>query len=152
MQFQSMTKEFVLGIYDIVIDVVIIGLIFLMLIALLFSFANVVTSTYRMIPFLKPSAFEQSDFRVLVENVLDVFIVIELFGTFAGYLRTRHVRLSGLLDVTVVFTLREILVKLYGQKFSAEDMIGLCMIALVMVIARSIAGRFPPKPRADTNQ
>lgn len=145
MQLESMTKELVLRAYDLVIDVVIVGLIFLMLVALLFSFADVVASTYRMIPFLTPSVFDQGEFRVLVENVLDVFVVIELFGTFTGYLRTRHIRLSPLLDVTVVFTLREILVKLYGQNFAANDMIGLCAIALVLVIARSIAGRFPPK-------
>ncbi len=145
MRLELTTKDIVLRIYDVIVDVVIIGLIFLMLIALLFSFADVLMSTYRMIPSLKPSAFEQSDFRVLVENVLDVFIVIELFGTFTGYVRTRHIKLSGLLDVTVVFTLREILVKLYAQNFSAQEMIGLCGIAIVMVVARSIAGRFPPK-------
>lgn len=145
MWLELMTKDIVLRIYDVIVDVVIIGLIFLMLIALLFSFADVLMSTYRMIPSLKPSAFEQSDFRVLVENVLDVFIVIELFGTFTGYVRTRHIKLSGLLDVTVVFTLREILVKLYARNFSAQEMIGLCGIAIVMVVARSIAGRFPPK-------
>lgn len=145
MRIESKAKEFALLAYDIVVDAMIIGLIFLMLVVLLFSFADVVSSTYQMIPSLKPSNFEEGEFRLLVENVLDVFIVIELFGTFTGYLRTRHIRISGLLDVTVVFTLREILVKLYSQKFSADAMIGLCLIALMLVVARSITGRFPPK-------
>jgi uncharacterized membrane protein (DUF373 family) len=136
-------KEWVLRVYGLVIDIVIIGLIFLMLAVLLFSFADVVSSTYHMIPLFQHGGVEQGDFRILVENVLDVFIVIELFGTFTEYVRTRHIRISSLLDVTIVFTLREVLVKLYAQSFSINDLIGLCVIALVLVIARSITGRFP---------
>jgi uncharacterized membrane protein (DUF373 family) len=59
--------------------------------------------------------------------------------------RTKAIHISNLLDVAVVFTLREILVKLYAQRFSVNDLIGLCVIALVLVIARSIASRFPPR-------
>ena len=72
-----------------------------MLVVLLFSAADVVVSTYHMIPELKPSTFEDQDFRSLVENVLDGFIVIELFSIFAECVRSRRVRISGLLDVAV---------------------------------------------------
>ena len=145
MRLPTELKEFVLLAYGIVVDVVVAGLIFVMLVVLLFSFIDVVEATYRMIPILKTTTFEETDFRLLVENVLDVFIVIELFGTFAEYVRTKYIRISGLLDVAVVFTLREILVKLYAQIFSVNDLIGLCVIALLLVIARSIAGLFPPR-------
>ena len=145
MRLPTELKEFVLLAYGIVVDVVVAGLIFVMLVVLLFSFIDVVEATYRMIPILKTTTFEETDFRLLVENVLDVLIVIELIGTFAEYVRTKYIRISGLLDVAVVFTLREILVKLYAQRFSVNDLIGLCVIALLLVIARSIAGRFPPR-------
>ena len=138
-------KKLVLLGYGIVVDGVIVCLIFLMLIVLVLSFASVVVATFHMVPVLRPSSFEEQDFRLLVENVLDVFIVIELFGTFTEYVRSRHVRISGLLDVTIVFTLREMLVKLYAQRFAVDELIGLCLIALVLVIARSISGRFPPR-------
>ena len=138
-------KELALYGYGLVVDGVIICLIFLMLVVLVFAFADVVMSTWRMIPELRPANFEGTDFRALVENVLDVFIVIELFGTFTEYVRVRRVRISGLLDVTIVFTLREILVRLYAQRFATEDLIGLCLVALILVIGRSITGRFPPR-------
>lgn len=145
MDISNKLKDLVLAGYGLVVDGVIVCLIFLMLLVLLFSMANVVSSTFHMIPALRPSTFEEQDFRLLVESVLDVFIIIELFSTFTEYVRSRRVRISGLLDVTVVFTLREILVKLYAQSFAVTDLIGLCVIALLLVIARSITGRFSPR-------
>lgn len=142
--FNERLKGLVLRGYGLVVDGIIVCLIFLMLVVLLFSVTHVVMATWHMAPVLRTSSFEEQDFRALVENVLDVFIIIELFSTFTEYVRSRHVRISGLLDVTVVFTLRDILVKLYAQSFAVSDLIGLCLIALVLVIARSIAGRFSP--------
>lgn len=144
-QLGDRVKGLVLAGYTLVVDGVIVCLIFLMLIVLLFSVVEVVTATWHMVPELKPASFEEHDFRLLVENVLDVFIVIELFSTFVEYVRSRRVRISGLLDVAVVFALREILVKLYAQRFAVADLIGLCVIALILVIARSITGHFPPR-------
>jgi uncharacterized membrane protein (DUF373 family) len=76
----------------------------------------------------------------LVERVLDVVILIELFNTFMEYARTRHIRLSNLLDVTIVFALRETLIQLYAQVFSAADLLTLCVLVIVLVIARRVAG------------
>ncbi|EQD72666.1 hypothetical protein B1A_05340, partial [mine drainage metagenome] len=69
---------------------------------------------------------------------------IELFATFTSYVRTRHVRMTQLLDVTIVFALREMLVKLYGNRFSAEELIGLCVIIILLIIGRSLTGRYSP--------
>jgi len=84
-------------------------------------------------------ASDEVAMRGLVERVLDVVILIELFNTFMEYARTRHIRLSNLLDVTIVFSLREILIQLYAQVFSASDLLTLCALVIVLVVARSIA-------------
>lgn len=141
---QRNLQSLILQIYDIVVDAIIIGLVMLMLIALAFAFMDVVDNMVHMIPILRGANADESQFRELVENVLDVFIVIELFSTFTGYVREHYVSISSLLDVTIVFSLREILVKLYAQSFSIDKLIGLCVIVIILVIARSIAGRFPP--------
>jgi uncharacterized membrane protein (DUF373 family) len=80
--------------------------------------------------------------RLLVDRVLDVVILIELFNTFMEYARTRHIRLSNLLDVSIVFALREILIKLYAQVFSSIDLLALCVVVIVLVVARSITSDF----------
>jgi uncharacterized membrane protein (DUF373 family) len=76
--------------------------------------------------------------RELVARVLDVVILIELFNTFMEYARTRHIRISNILDVTIVFALREILIKLYAQVFSSVDLLALCVVVIVLVLARAI--------------
>lgn len=132
--------------YDIAVDAVIIGVIPLMLIALGFAFVEAVASTIHLFPDLRLEAMDAFTLRVLVEQILDVVILIELFNTFMDYARTRRIRLSTLLDVTIVFSLREVLIKLYGQNFLAEDILALCVVIIVLVIARSITIRFSPHP------
>jgi uncharacterized membrane protein (DUF373 family) len=44
--------------------------------------------------------------------------------------------------VTIVFALREILIKLYAQVFSSPDLLALCVVVIVLVIARWIMTSF----------
>lgn len=137
-------KPMILRLYDLIVDAVIIVSVLLMLVVLLFSFFDVLEITTHLGLHLHPLSTDEAKFRSLVVNVLDIFIVIELFGTFTDYARTRHIRLSPLLDVTIVFTLREILVKLYANDFAINDMIGLCIVVVILVIARSLSVKFSP--------
>ncbi len=130
--------------YDIAVDAVIIGVIPLMLIALGFAFVEAVVTTIHLFPDLRPAKVDGFELRTLVERILDVVILIELFNTFMDYARTRRIRLSTLLDVTIVFSLREILIKLYAQKFSSRDLVALCILVIVLVIARSITIKVSP--------
>ncbi|WP_198962663.1 phosphate-starvation-inducible PsiE family protein [Mangrovitalea sediminis] len=135
-------KNWILSLYDRAVDIVMIGLVLVMLVVLLFGFVDVLTNLIHLIPGFRTSGIDEPEFREMVANVLDVFIIVELFSIFTNYLRTRHVRLSTLLDVTIVFALRELLIKLYATTFSNEQLLGLCLIVLLLVICRSIAGRF----------
>ena len=135
--------------YDMAVDAVIIGVIPLMLIALGYAFVEAVISTVHMILTIEPVGHDASELRVLVERILDVVILIELFNTFMDYARTRRIRLSTLLDVTIVFSLREILIKLYAQKFSSRDLVALCIVVIVLVVARSVTMWFSPAARKD---
>jgi uncharacterized membrane protein (DUF373 family) len=141
-------KRIVFQLYDRAVQLVILGVIPLMLVALAFAFVEALISTLHMFPLihevtaddaLSPGAIA---LRELVSRVLDVVILIELFNTFMEYARTRHIRLSNLLDVTIFFALREILIKLYAQIFSSTDLLALCVVVIVLVIARSIATSF----------
>jgi uncharacterized membrane protein (DUF373 family) len=142
-------RRLVFRTYDRAVEFIILGVIPLMLIALFFAFLEAVISTAHMIPLLHsvaPGDAEMSPdevaLRLLVDRVLDVVILIELFNTFMEYARTRHIRLSNLLDVSIVFALREILIKLYAQVFSSIDLLALCVVVIVLVVARSITSDF----------
>ena len=147
MKKASPLKAWILSLYDKAVDIIMIGLVLLMLVVLIFAFYDVLINLIHLIPGLRTSNVDEPEFRELVGNVLDVFVVVELFNTFINYLRTGHVRLSTLLDVTVVFSLRELLVKLYAAEFPNDQLIGLCIVVILLVIARSITGRLPPKTK-----
>jgi uncharacterized membrane protein (DUF373 family) len=135
--------------YDRAVEFLILGVIPLMLIALVFAFIEAVIGTAHMIPLIHgavpgdtSAAPDEIALRELVARVLDVVILIELFNTFMEYARTRHIRLSNLLDVTIIFALRETLIKLYAQVFSSSDLLALCVVVIVLVAARSVAATF----------
>ena len=134
-------RRLIFRLYDRAIELIILGVIPLMLVALGFAFLQAVVATWQMIPFAGQNA-DEAMLRGLVEQVLEVVILIELFNTFMEYARTRHIRLANLLDVTIVFALRELLIQLYAQVISAVDITTLCVLVIVLVIARSIAARF----------
>ncbi len=138
-------RELILRIYDRAIDVIVIGLVLVMVVVMAFAFIDVLVDVWNLFPQVKTNTVDQQEFRDLISTVLDVFVLIELFGTFIVYVRTRHVRLTQLLDVSVVFALRELLVKLYSNTFSAERLIGLCIVVILLVLARSLTGRLPPQ-------
>ncbi|MDA8348855.1 MAG: phosphate-starvation-inducible PsiE family protein [Pseudomonadota bacterium] len=138
-------RDLILRMYDRAIDVIIIGLVLIMIVVMGFAFFDVVMNVWRLIPDVKSNTVNAEDFRNLIVTVLDVFVLIELFDTFTSYVKTRHVRLTQLLDVTVVFALRELLVKLYANSFAASQLIGLCSIIILLVLARSLTSRLSPR-------
>lgn len=140
-------RDLILRIYDRTIDVIVIGLVLVMIIVMAFAFFQVALDVWGLVPSLKANMVSEEDFRNLIVNVLDVFILIELFATFTSFVKTRTVRLTQLLDVAIVFSLREMLVKLYANVFSTEQLIGLCVIVILLVIGRSLTGRLPPRSK-----
>lgn len=141
-------RELILRIYDRAIDVIVIGLVLVMIVVMGFAFFDVVLNVWHLIPNVRSNTVDAGDFRNLIVTVLDVFVLIELFGTFTIYVKTRHVRLTQLLDVTVVFALRELLVKLYANSLVPEKLIGLCIVVILLVLARTLTGRI--RPHSDT--
>ena len=138
-------RRLILGVYDATIDAIVIGLVLMMLVVLGFAFVDVLITLLHLIPTLKTTALDAADFREMVTSVLDVFVVIELFSTFIDYVKERRIRLSRLIDVTTVFVLREMLIKVYAKAFSTHELLVLALLLFVLVVTRSIAGRFPPR-------
>ncbi|MBU6460618.1 MAG: phosphate-starvation-inducible PsiE family protein [Proteobacteria bacterium] len=130
--------------YDLTIDVIVSGLILMMLITLVFAFIGVFTSLIHLVPTLPNLTLDDAELRDLVISVLGVFVIIELFSIFINYVKTRHIRLSILIDVTAVFILRDMLIKLYSKVVSNEELLVLALLLVVMVIARSITTRYSP--------
>jgi len=138
-------KKTIQGIYDTTLDVIVYGLILLMLATLIFAFVDVLADIVHLFPSMAKIKLDDAEFRDLVVSVLDVFVVIELFSIFINYVNTHRIRLSLLIDVTAVFILREMIIKIYGKTVSTEELLVLALLLVVIVVARSLTGRFPPK-------
>lgn len=138
-------REAIFDLYDRTIDIIVIGLVFVMLVLLVISFLDVILNIKTMLLDVFGAHGGDVEFRSLVGNVLDVFVVMELFNTFMGYIRTHHIHLSMLLDVTIVFALREMLLKLYDHTVAMPVLLMLGGVILVLVICRTFTRRFPPK-------
>lgn len=131
--------------YDTIVHVIIAGLLLVMLATLIFAFADVATNVAHLAPGFARIALDDIEFRELVTSVLDVFVIIELFGTIIGYVRYHRVRLSALIDVVAVFILRDMLIKIYAANFPANTLLVLALLLIVLVIARTITNHFQPK-------
>ena len=135
----------IFDLYDMVVDLIILSIIPLMLVALGFAFVEALISMIHLFPQWQIASLVSLSFRELVEKILDVVILIELFSAFMDYARTRRIHISTLIDMTIVFTLREVLVLLYGQNFLPGDLIALCIVIIVLVIARTITLKVSPR-------
>jgi len=138
-------KNLIQRAYDTTIDVIVYGLILLMLVTLVMAFLDVLMDTIHVIPSMTSIKLNDAVFRDLVVSVLDVFVVIELFSIFINYVKMHRIRLSLLIDVTAVFILREMIIKIYAKSDSRDELLVLAVLLVVMVIARSITGRYSPK-------
>ncbi|WP_019937317.1 phosphate-starvation-inducible PsiE family protein [Bordetella sp. FB-8] len=132
--------------YDTIVHVIIAGLLLVMLATLIFAFVDVAANVVHLAPGLARIALDDVEFRELVTSVLDVFVIIELFGTIIGYVRYHRVRLSALIDVVAVFILRDMLIKIYAANFPANTLLVLALLLIVMVIARTLTNYFQPRP------
>lgn len=139
----------VLKIYVQIVNVIVIGLILVMLSTLVFAFADILTTLFNLIPNWQNVTLNDGQFRDLVTGILDVFIIIELFGSIIDYVHLRRIRLTSLIDVVAVFVLRHMIEKIYGDSFETNELLVLALLLLAMVVARSIAGRFPPREGRD---
>lgn len=141
-------REWIERIYESAVDVIVNGLILTMLVTLGFAFFDVLMSLIDLVPILPQAKLEDAEFRSLVTSVLDIFVIIELFSTFIGYVRARRVRLSMLIDVTAVFILRDLIIKLYAHKSTAQDLLVLGALLVIVVIARTMTTVFTTRMKS----
>jgi uncharacterized membrane protein (DUF373 family) len=89
------------------------------------------------------------DFSKVVYSVLTIFVLIDLFKTFADYRVHERIKLTYVTDATILIVMREITVMIYSQKFETETLMVLSLLLLVLGIMRFIFVRYPPAKSID---
>ena len=86
-------------------------------------------------------------FSFTVTNLLTFFIILELFKSLVEYFREHRLRLTFIVDATLVFILREVMISLYQHQSPPLLITALAFLALVLGILRTLAIIYSPMER-----
>jgi len=81
----------------------------------------------------------QAAFSFTVTSLLTFFIILELFKSLVEYFREHRLRLTFIVDATLVFILREVMISLYQHQSSPLQLSALAVMVLVLGILRTLA-------------
>jgi len=66
-------------------------------------------------------------------SIFNFLVIIELFRSFVVYFETHRFRLNTMIDPAIIFVIRELIVKLYGeQNISSETIIAFGFLLLCL--------------------
>jgi uncharacterized membrane protein (DUF373 family) len=80
----------------------------------------------------------------LINNALSMFILIEIIRSINDYIHYKRIRISVVLDVSIIILLRELVLGLYQHTISESFAIIITGIIFIMIIARAITIKFSP--------
>ncbi|GAB6065593.1 phosphate-starvation-inducible PsiE family protein [Aquifex pyrophilus] len=63
-------------------------------------------------------------FKLLVRNILNFFVLIELFKVFIDVLEYRRIRKRQIIEAGIVFVVREIILIVFEHRFTFTDLVG----------------------------
>ena len=72
------------------------------------------------------------DYQKIIFNVLTLFILIELSRSLVEYFNTNRLRLTFIVDATIVFVLRELMIQLYEHKILPDQILSLSALLFVL--------------------
>lgn len=88
-------------------------------------------------------------FNVIVVDILTFLVIIELFRSFITYFEMHRFRLSTMIDPAIVFVIREMIVKLYGnQDLAWQSIAAFGFLLLCLGIIRTLAVKYSPSEDA----
>ncbi len=83
-------------------------------------------------------------FGFTVTSLLTFFIILELFKSLVEYFREHRLKLTFIVDATLVFILREVMVGLYQHQATPLEIAALALLALVLGAVRTLAIIYSP--------
>ena len=72
------------------------------------------------------------DYQTIIFNVLTLFILIELSRSLVEYFDTKRLRLTFIVDATIVFVLRELMIQLFEHKIQSDQILALSALLFVL--------------------
>lgn len=83
-------------------------------------------------------------FSIVVTDILTFLVIIELFKGFVDYFKAKRFSLHSMLDPTILFVIRELIVSLYQQRIEWANLLSFAVLILSMGICRTLAIKYSP--------
>ncbi|MEJ2573083.1 MAG: phosphate-starvation-inducible PsiE family protein [Gammaproteobacteria bacterium] len=76
------------------------------------------------------------DYQAIISQLLTLFILVELIRSIVDYFTSRRLRMTFIVDATIVFILREIMIDLFETKINPDQIYAISVLLLVLSILR----------------
>lgn len=78
---------------------------------------------------------DKEAFKYLIINVLNFFVLVELFRMFLDVIEYQRLRKRQMIEAGIIFVIREIIISLFGQKFDFWNITAFAILLLSLSIA-----------------
>ena len=72
------------------------------------------------------------EYQRIISDVLTLFILIELSRSLVDYFTTHRLRMTFIVDASIVFVLREIMIKIFEHKITTDEIYALSVLLFVL--------------------
>lgn len=76
------------------------------------------------------------DYQTIISQLLTLFILVELIRSIVDYFTSRRLRMTFIVDATIVFILREIMIDLFETKINPDQIYAISALLLALSILR----------------
>lgn len=121
---------------ELIVNVLILYIIVILAIGLVKTIAGIQV-------LLEADSFSRG-FSIVVTDILTFLVIIELFKGFVDYFKAKRFSLHSMLDPTILFVIRELIVSLYQQKIEWVSLLSFAVLILSMGICRTLAVKYSP--------
>ncbi len=126
-----------------VVDIIIKLMIPLVILTLMVGIARVLLDLKTV--FKSPTI--STGFDIMVTNILSIFIVVELLRSIIEYFDIHRLRITFIIDASIVFIIREIMIGIYQHKLVALEIASIAMLLLIMGGIRTLAIVYSPEKK-----
>ncbi len=114
--------------FDKTVDIIFAVILIFIIIGIAIGTAQLFFSTWKLL------AFEgiTGHYIDVIADVLTLYVLIELSRSLVEYFNTKRLRLTFIVDASIVFVLREILITLFKHELKAEMLYAFSAFLLVL--------------------
>jgi uncharacterized membrane protein (DUF373 family) len=120
--------EKICALFDRVIDIVFSVILGFLILGLLIGSVKLFFSLWGLLTSLSITG----SYKVIITDVLSLFILVELSRSLADYFENHRLKLTFILDAGIVFVLREIMIKLFNHEIMPAEIYAMSALMLIL--------------------